>query len=119
MINRSLRVFIGGVYMAIAYGTAQAVNAESINIIFSGTVPHTCTIDSSSQSPASTISANPTDRTNVQVACNEATQVNDEHWAQLSDDQSRNEQSVHAQNRANPEDTSESFADGYRTITPQ
>lgn len=119
MINRSLRVFIGGVCMAIAYGTAQAANAESINIIFSGTVPHTCTIDSSSQSPASTVQANPTDHTNLQVACNEATQVNDEYWTQLRGDQPRDDQSVHAQNPANQENTSESLTDGYRTIIPQ
>ena len=115
MVNRSLLVFVGGVCMAIAYGTAQEAKAESIDIIFSGTVPHTCTIASPSQSPASAVPSSY--RTTLpDVACNDGTQVNDEHWTQ-------SRQTPHAQNAsdqwANQQDTSESIADGHRTITPQ
>ncbi|MEM9215545.1 MAG: hypothetical protein AAGD25_14515 [Cyanobacteria bacterium P01_F01_bin.150] len=119
MINRLAWALTGGISLAIAHGTAQAVKAESINIIFSGVVPATCTISTPPQVSSTATPSNPTNSVRphfspLNVACNDTTQINHEQWEPHA-----NDESTITQHRDNPWDTSENIVDGYRTIIPQ
>lgn len=116
MIHRLLWGVTGGVWVAIASGSMQVVKAESMNIIFSGTVPHTCTLDASAYDPsdATVPSSMMGSENQLDVACNDETHVQDGQWTQSPEGRS-----APAQAWANQADLSDEMADDYRTIVPQ